>query len=185
VYQWALKQGYAPEKLALSGDSSGGNLSLATASRAKEAGLPLPCALALMSPWLDFTEDGASYRDTPDDPIVSDDLLQLFKHAYLGDGDRKSPKVTPLYADLGGLPPTLVHVGSWEKMRDDSITIVRRMKSVGVAADLKILYGMCHTCQMFAPMLDEGMTSIEECAAFIKAHQATSAAVRHPGSRRM
>jgi len=171
VYQWALREGYAPGKVALSGDSAGGNLSLATALRARAHGLPLPCALALMSPWLDFAEEGASYRNTPDDPIFSTEMLALFKHAYLGDGDRKSPKVTPLYADFTGMPPSLVHVGSWEKLRDDSVTVVQRMKAAGVVAELKVFDGMCHTWQMFAPMLDEGMASIEECAAFIKAHQ--------------
>ena len=172
VYRWALDHGYAPGKIALSGDSVGGNLSLAAALRAKKAGLPLPSALALMSPWLDFAQQGASYRDTPDDPIFSDDLLELFKRAYIGDGDRKSPEVTPFYSDFTGLPTTLTHVGSWEKLRDDAVTLVSRLKGAGVSADLKIFDGMCHTFQMFAPMLDEGMASIEESAAFIKAHQA-------------
>jgi acetyl esterase/lipase len=91
---------------------------------------------------------------------------------YLGDGDRKSPKVTPFYADFSGLPPTLVHVGTRERMRDDSVTVVERMKAAGVAADLKMFDGMSHVWQLYAPILDEGMASIEECAAFIKAHQA-------------
>jgi hypothetical protein len=78
---------------------------------------------------------------------------------------------SPFYADFGGLPPTLVHVGSWERLRDDSITVVGRMKAAGVAADLKIFEGMCHGWQLYAPMLDEGMASIEEAAAFITSHQ--------------
>jgi len=172
VYQWALKQGYASGKVALSGDSVGGNLALATAVRAKEAGLPRPAALALASPWLDLAGEGASHQGTPDDPVVSTALLELFKFAYLGNGDRKSAEVTPFYADFSGLPPTLVHAGTREMLRDDSVTVVRRMKAVGVAADLKIFDGMCHDWQLYAPMLDEGMASIEEYAAFIEAHQA-------------
>ena len=109
--------------------------------------------------------------ENPDDPVVSTELLNLFTLSYLGDGDRKSPTVTPFYADFSGLPPTLVHVGSRERLRDDSVTVVERMKAAGVAADLKIFDGMCHNWQLYAPMLDEGMASIEECAAFIKAHQ--------------
>ena len=170
VYQWALKQGYASGKVALSADSAGGNLALATAVRAKEAGLPQPGALTLVSPWLDLAREGASHQGTPDDPVVSTELLDLFTLSYLGDGDRKSPTVTPFYADFSGLPPTLVHVGTRERLRDDSVTVVERMKAAGVAADLKIFDGMCHNWQLFAPMLDEGMASIEECAAFIKAH---------------
>jgi acetyl esterase/lipase len=171
VYQWALEQGYASGKVALSGDSVGGNLALATAVRAKEDGLPQPGALTLASPWLDLAGEGASHQGTLDDPIVSAALLELFMLAYLGDGDRKSPKVTPFYADFSGLPPTLVHVGSREMLRDDSVTVVERMKAAGVAADLKLFDGMCHDWQLYAPMLDEGMASIEEYAAFIKAHQ--------------
>jgi acetyl esterase/lipase len=169
VYQWALKQGYAADRIALSGDSAGGNLALATAVRARDAGLPLPKALALFSPWLDFTEDGASYRAITDDPILPPSVLDGFKHAYLGDGDRKSPEVTPFDADFRGLPPTLAHVGGWERLHDDSVTLVDRMSAAGIGAELKVFGGMCHGWQLFAPMLDEGMQSIEEAAAFMKA----------------
>ena len=172
VYQWALKQGYAPSKVALNGDSSGGNLALATAVRAKDAGLPRPAAVTLMSPWLDVAREGASHQGTPDDPVVSKEQLDLFALCYLGDGDRKSPSATPFYADFSGLPPTLVHVGTRERLHDDSVTVVERMKAAGVAADLKVFDGMTHNWQLYAPMLDEGMASIEACAAFIKAHQA-------------
>lgn len=171
VYQWALKQGYAPDKIALAGDSAGGNLALATAVRARDARLPRPAALALFSPWLDFGEEGASYRDVTDDPILPAPVLDGFKFAYLGKGDRKSFSVTPFYADMRDLPPTLVHVGSWERLRDDSQTIVARMKATGVDAELKIFDGMCHGWQLFAPMLEEGMASLEESARFLKAHQ--------------
>ena len=143
-----------------------------TAVRAKEAGLPQPGALTLASPWLDLAGEGASHQGTPDDPVVSTELLEFSTLSYLGDGDRKSAKATPFYADISGLPPTLVHVGTREMLRDDSVTVVKRMKAASVAADLKIVDGMCHDWQLYAPMLDEGMTSIEEYAAFIKAHQA-------------
>jgi monoterpene epsilon-lactone hydrolase len=171
VYQWALRKGHAADKIALSGDSAGANLALATAVRAREAGLPLPAKLALFSPWLDFAEEGATYRSISDDPIVIRTMLDGFKQAYLGDLDRKSPDVTPFYADFRGLPPTLVHVGSWERLRDDSTTLVERLTAAGVQAELEIFEGMCHGWQLFAPMLEEGMASIEQAARFIKARQ--------------
>ena len=127
--------------------------------------------MALFSPWLDFAEDGASYRSVTHDPILSPPLLDGFKQAYLGRGDRRSAKVTPFYGDFRGLPPTLVHVGSWERLRDDSVTLVERMKAAGVSAELKTFDGMCHGWQLFAPMLEEGMASIEQAAHFIKAQQ--------------
>lgn len=176
VYRSALSQGYAPARIALTGDSAGGNLALATAVRARDAGLPLPGSLLLLSPWLDFAEQGASYRNTPDDPILPPQVLDGFKLAYLGNGDRKSSRVTPFDADLSGLPPTLVHVGSWERLRDDSVAIVERMKAAGDDAELKIFDGMCHGWQLFAPFLDEGMASIEAGARFIRAHQGAMSA---------
>jgi monoterpene epsilon-lactone hydrolase len=79
-----------------------------------------------------------------------------------------SSDVTPFYADFRGLPPTLVHVGSLERLHDDSVTPVKRMKAASVSADLKIFNGMCHGWQLFAPILDEGMASIEQAARFLK-----------------
>jgi acetyl esterase/lipase len=174
VYLSAVQRGYAPEKIALSGDSAGGNLALATVIRARDAQLPLPGAMALFSPWLDFAEEGASYRARADDPILPPNVLDGFKLAYLGDTDRKSPAVTPFDGDFGGLPPTLVHVGSWERLRDDSVTLAERLLKAGVDAELKIFDGMCHGWQLFAPTLDEGMASVEEAARFIRARQVRS-----------
>jgi acetyl esterase/lipase len=168
VYRSALEQGYSADRITLCGDSAGGNLALATVLRARDTGLPLPKALALFSPWLDFAEEGASYRAVADDPILPPPVLDAFKLAYLGNGDRRSAKVTPFHSDFRGLPPTLVHVGSWERLRDDSITLVERMKSAGVGAELRMFAGMCHGWQLFAPILAEGMQSIEEAAAFIR-----------------
>ncbi len=169
IYLWALEQGYAPSGIALCGDSAGGNLALATAVRARDAGKPLPAALMLMSPALDFAHDGESHRALADAPLVNRELMDLFNMIYMGDGDLRSPTVTPLHSDLSGLPPVLVHVGSWELLHDDSVTVTERLKQAGVDATLKIFDGMCHSWQIFAPMLDEGMQSIEEAGEFMRA----------------
>ena len=171
VYQAALLDGYTADKIALIGDSAGGNLALATAVRARDARLPLPSALALFSPWLDFAEEGESYRRIADDPIVLRPMLDMFKQAYLKSADHISSDVTPFYADFRDLPPTFVHVGSWERLHDDSVTLVGRLKAAGVSAELAIFDGMCHGWQLFAPMLDEGMASIEQAARFIRNHE--------------
>lgn len=168
VYRWALDRGYAPERIALSGDSAGGNLALATAVRARDAGLPLPGAIMLMSPALDLADDLDSHRSVADAPLVTPQLMALFNALYIGEGDRRSPAVTPLHGDLSGLPPMLVHVGSWELLRDDSVEVVTRVNAAGGAAELKVWEGMCHSWQLFAPMLDEGMASIEEAGAFLR-----------------
>lgn len=169
IYKWALSQGYDPAAIALTGDSAGGNLALSVAVHAKKEGLPQPGALVLMSPALDFAREGASHRSIADAPLLTPDLMELFNALYIGTGDRKSELVTPFYSDFTGLPPTLIQVGSWEILRDDSVTVSERLKAAGVAAELKIFEGMVHSWQLFAPMLDEGMQSIEEAGAFLRA----------------
>lgn len=166
AYRWALAEGYAPDNIAITGDSAGGNLALATAVRARDAGLPLPAAIAVFSPALDLASEGQSHASEA--PLLVRPLMDLFNAIYIGDGDRKSPQVTPFHSDLAGLPPTLIHVGSWELLRDDSVTMAERLKAAGVAAELKVWDGMVHSWQLFAPMLDEGMASIEEAGAFLR-----------------
>ncbi|MDD7970955.1 alpha/beta hydrolase [Roseinatronobacter alkalisoli] len=170
AYEWALAQGYPDRTLALVGDSAGGNMALATAIRARDAGLPLPAALVLMSPALDLTGQGASHSEMADAPLVDRGLMGLFTALYLGDGDPASPAVTPFDADMTGLPPTLIHVGSWELLRSDSQTLAARMQAAGVAAELRLWDGMCHNHQLFAPFLDEGMESLDQAGVFLRAH---------------
>lgn len=170
AYLWALAVGYRPEAIALVGDSAGGNLALATAVRARDSGVALPAALMLMSPGLDLAGDGASHREVTDDPIISPPLIELFLGCYIGTGDRRAQSVTPFGADLAGLPPTLVHVGTRERLRDDSVTIIERLRTAGVSAELKLWPGMIHSMQLYAPILDEGMASIEEGGVFLRHH---------------
>lgn len=170
VYRWVLDSGYEPSRVALTGDSAGGNLALSTAVRARDAGLPMPGALMLMSPALDLANDLESHRSMADAPLVTPELMELFNRLYIGDGDRRSAAVTPLHGDLSGLPPTLIHVGSWELLRDDSIEVAKRIADAGGAAELKVWDGMCHSWQLWAPMLDEGMASIEEAGGFLRRH---------------
>ncbi|ERK11431.1 Esterase/lipase [Serratia fonticola AU-AP2C] len=171
AYCWALEQGYPARKIALAGDSAGGNLALATAVRAKAEGLPMPGALFLISPGLDLACEGTSHQEVTDDPFLTPQLLEFLFQSYVGiGGDLKSSHVTPFYADFSGLPPTLVHVGSWEMLRDDSVTVVERMREAGVDATLQIFDGMPHVWQLFAPILEEGMASLEQGAYFIQKH---------------
>lgn len=170
VYRWALDKGYPASHVALCGDSAGGNLAIGAAIRARDAGLPLPAALMLMSPALDLADELESHRAPSDAPLVTRELMELFNSVYLQGGDRRAPTVNPLHADLSGLPPTLVHVGSWELLLDDSREIVARLGAAGCKAELKVWEGMCHSWQLWAPMLDEGMASIDEAGTFLRRH---------------
>lgn len=171
VYQWALNAGYDSANIALSGDSAGGNLTLSTAIAARDQGLPLPAALVMMSPALDLASEGESHQTMRDAPLLTPELMGLFTSLYPGDAlDVKSPLVTPFYSDLHGLPPSLVHVGSWELLRSDSETIVKKMLAAGVNAELAVFEDMCHSWQLYAPFLDEGMDSIRQAGQFIRHH---------------
>ena len=168
AYQWALDQGYSASAIALGGDSAGGNLALSTAVRARDSGLPRPCALVLLSPALDLAGDGESHHSETGAPLLTPELMELFNGIYLGNSDRRSHRVTPFYSDMSGLPPALIHVGSWELLRDDSITITDRLNAAGSSAELKVWDGMCHSWQLFAPFLEEGMASVEEAGLFVR-----------------
>ncbi len=165
AYDWALAQNFNANEIALCGDSAGGNLALATAVALRDAGHPMPVCLGLMSPALDIAGEGESHK-TVEDPILPPPLVELFWRCYGGELDRHSPKLTPFYGDLSNLPPTLFHVGTWEVLHDDSVTAANKIKESGGYAEVKILEDMCHSVQLFAPFVEEGMNSIIEMGQF-------------------
>ncbi len=170
AYRWALEQGFDASAIALAGDSAGGNLSLSTAIRARDAGLPLPGCVVMMSPALDLAGDGESHTRLKDAPLLTKELVDLFNRAYVGEGDLRSSLVTPFYSDMSGLPPVLIHVGSNEMLVDDSVTVAERIKQAGSPVELKVWQEMVHCWQLYGPMLDESMQSMEEIARFVMAH---------------
>ena len=170
VYRWALAQGFEASAIALAGDSAGGNLSLSTALRARDEGLPLPGCIVMMSPALDLAGDGESHTTLQHAPLLTKELIDLFNGAYVQGGDLRSPSVTPLYSDLSGMPPTLIHVGSNELLVDDSVTVAKRLEQAACPVELKVWQDMVHCWQLYGPMLEESMRSMEEITRFIMAH---------------
>ena len=121
AYRFAIASGHDPEAIALCGDSSGGGLALSTLVALRDHGEPMPAAAVCMSPWTDLTLSGTSLQANQDsDPMVSATTLGLMADAYLGEVDRRSPTASPLFADLTGLPPLLLQVGSGELLVDDA-----------------------------------------------------------------
>lgn len=176
AYEWALANGYAASAIALMGDSAGGNLALSTAVRARNQGLPLPAAVVALSPALDLASEGESHH-TVDDPFITRELMGFFNAMYVPGGDVRSPTVTPFYsADLKGLPPVQLQVGGWERLRDDAVVMATRLKAAGVDAECTVWEGMVHCWQLFAPVLDEALASLEQAGQFIAARQRTAAA---------
>jgi acetyl esterase/lipase len=168
AYGWMLEQGLQPSKVAFAGDSAGGNLVLAAMLALRERRLPLPIAGMLMSPWTDLAATGASYTTRGEsDPIHQRPMILALARNYLGQGDPRDPLVSPLYADLKGLPPLLIQVGNRETVLDDSTMFAEKARSAGVDTELQIWDGMIHVFQMFLE-IPEARQAIAATAKFLR-----------------
>jgi len=171
AYRWMLAQGIKPSRIAVAGDSAGGGLTAATLVAIRDAKLPLPGAGALLSPWVDMEGIGESMttKDNVDPMVHKDGLLGMAK-AYLGGQNPRTPLAAPLYADLTGLPPLLIQVGTSETLLDDASRLAERAKKAGVNVTYEPWEKMIHVWHIFAPMLDEGQQAIERIGAFVRKH---------------
>jgi epsilon-lactone hydrolase len=169
----------AGRRWAIAGDSAGGGLALATLLRAREAGLPLPAAVACLSPSVDLAGTAESMRTrAAADPVIQQRFLDLTAGLYLGGHDRRDPLASPLYADLGGLPPLFLQVGEAETLLDDSTRLASRARAAGVAVELAVWPRMFHGWQLYARLLPEGQQAIEELGEFLRRRLAGSAGER-------
>ena len=152
------------------GDSAGGGLTVATLVALRDSSVPLPAGGMCISPWTDLTCSGGSYRTKADvDPIVKSGPIEEMASAYLGDRDRRTALASPLFADLRGLPPLLIHVGSEEVLLDDAVQLAERAKAAGVDATLEVWEQMIHVWHWFLPLLDEADQAIATIGRFAKA----------------
>ena len=169
AYRWLLDQAIAPEHIVIAGDSAGGGLTVATLLALREARVPLPAGGVCISPWVDLTCSGASYATkAAADPIVRRAGVEEMARAYLGATPPRTPLASPLFADLRGLPPLLIHVGSDEVLLDDAVQLAERAKAGGVDATLEIYDRMIHVWHWFLPMLDEAQTAVEAIGRFVR-----------------
>jgi epsilon-lactone hydrolase len=168
AYRSAISAGYAPGAVALCGDSSGGGLALATLVELRDLRDQMPGAAICMSPWTDLTLSGSSLELNRDaDPMVSAATLARMADAYLGEADRRSPTASPLFADLAGLPPLLVQVGSAELLFDDATRFAARAEEAGVDVTLEIWDDVFHVWQAFADLLPEAREAIAQIGAYV------------------
>lgn len=171
AYRWLLAQGYKPTKIAISGDSAGGGLTLATLLALRDAGTPLPAAAAPISPWTDMEGTGASVKTrAAKDPMVGSASLLPMANMYVGNNNPKDPLASPLYGDYRGLPPLLIQVGDAEVLLDDSTRVAERAKAAGVKVDLEVWDDMVHVWHVFAKILPEGQQAIDKIGKFIVEH---------------
>jgi len=168
--RFVWKSGLAPSQVALAGDSVGGGLALAALVALRDAGDPLPAAVALLSPWTDLTLSGASFRGKADvDPMIVPDVLAVARDRYVAGQAADAPTISPLFADLAGLPPLLVQVGTDECLLDDSTRLAERASDAGTDVVLEVWDDMIHVWQAFFSLLPEGRDAIDAIAAFLRA----------------
>jgi phosphinothricin tripeptide acetyl hydrolase len=167
AYSALLAQSVSPRAIAVGGESAGGGLAVAMLLAARDQGLPMPACAFAISPWTDLTCEGETFETKKDvDPLLTRRSLKEMGDAYIASGNPRAPYASPLFADLKGLPPLLIHVGSEEVLLDDSRILHSRAKHAGVDSELKVADRMIHVWHMFHAMLPEGAAAIREIADF-------------------
>ncbi len=179
AYRWLLSTGVDPARFVIAGDSAGGGLTVATLVTLRDAGDPLPAAAVCLSPWVDMEALGESMttKAEADPSIRREDVLEGAQ-AYLNGADPRTPLAAPLYADLTGLPPLLIQVGTAEVLLDDSTRLAERAKEAGVHVTLEPWDDMIHVWQLVAAILPEGQQAIDRIGDFVRQHTGAKAAVQ-------
>jgi len=173
AYGWLLESGIKADEIAVAGDSAGGGLTVSTLVALRDAGQPVPAAGVCESPWVDMEGIGKSMTARAGlDPMVQKDGLIGMANLYLNGADPRTPLAAPLYADLQGLPPLLIQVGTSETLFDDATRLAERGKAAGVEVALEPWDDMIHVWQLFASVLPEGQKAIDRIGEFVRQHAA-------------
>jgi monoterpene epsilon-lactone hydrolase len=170
AYRRILADGIAPQNLVVGGESAGGNLAAALLLKAREEGLRHPGGLYLLSPWLDMTTTGESYDKVGErDIIITREGIELVAAAYLG-GAADNAFTSPVRADVAGLPPTLIQVGSDELLLSDSLVFASRAAMAAVEVKLHVWPEMPHAWPLFHPFIRAGLAATAEAGRWMQ-HQ--------------
>lgn len=168
AYQWLISSEFSPGQIIIGGDSAGGGLALATLLTLRDAGHPLPVATVLLSPWTDMEGTGDSMETQMEfDPWLKPEEMRSMSALYIRDLEPRHPLVSPIYANLQGLPPMLVHVGRDEILLSDSSRLVERAHEAGVDVTFKIWEDMWHVFHSFASNVPEARKAIEEIGEYV------------------
>lgn len=149
VWNYLMLLGYGARDVIVAGDSAGGNLALALVRTLKEEGRLLPRGLVLMSPWTDLTCSGKSHETKAEvDPVLNEEYLERMRKAYAGEQDMTDPKISPIFGEFKGFPPTYIQVGDNEVLYSDGARLHRRMLAAKVSVKMDHFEGMWHVFQM-------------------------------------
>ncbi|HET6295660.1 MAG TPA: alpha/beta hydrolase [Kribbella sp.] len=173
AYEALLQNGIAPSDIVFAGESAGGGLAVATLVNARDHGLPLPAAAFVMSPYADLTLTGVTMKTKGEvDTLMSRENLEARVADYTSGQDAALGLISPIFAELSGLPPLLIQAGTHEVLLDDAIRLAQQAASADVEVTLDITPGVPHVFQTFYPMLDEATAALDRAGQFLSAHLA-------------
>jgi epsilon-lactone hydrolase len=171
AYQALLRNGTAPSDIAFAGESAGGGLAIATLVNARDHGLPRPAAAFVMSPYADLTLAGQTMDTKREaDVLMSRDNLQPRVTDYTAGHDPAAGLISPIFADLSGLPPLIIQAGTHEVLLDDAIRLARQAATADVEVTLDITPQVPHVFQTFYPILDEAAAALDRAGQLLSAH---------------
>jgi len=177
VYRWLLENAFGPGDIFIAGDSAGGGLTVATLLSLRHAGLPMPAAAVLLSPFLDITASGESATTRAgQDPWFDAKDMSVVADNYCGDGvDLQNPLVSPVFANVAGLPPTFIQVGDDEILLSDSTRFADKMKDAGQDVEIEIWPEMWHVFQLFIGKMPESRRAIRRIGVYLGARMQAAA----------
>jgi acetyl esterase/lipase len=168
AYQALLHNGTAPSDIAFAGESAGGGLAVATLVNARDHGLPLPAAAFVMSPYADLTLAGTTMETKREvDVLMSREALQSRVTDYTAGQDAALGLISPVFADLSGLPPLIIQAGTHEVLLDDAVRLARQAATADVEVTLDITPRVPHVFQTFYPILDEAAAALDRAGHFL------------------
>jgi len=165
AYRWLVSGGYDPSSIVIAGDSAGGGLAIATLVSLRDSGTPLPACAVCLSPWVDLASANETL-DQDNDPILNAEILAHFARAYAAQTDPHNPLISPIFADLKGLPPILIHAGTNEILYDQITQFYEKARQAEVEVVLELWKDLFHVFQI-VPILPEAKQSLEKIATFI------------------
>jgi monoterpene epsilon-lactone hydrolase len=173
AYEALLQGGTAASDIALAGESAGGGLAIATMVNARDHGLPLPAAAFVMSPYADLTLAGTTMQTKREvDPVLSPDALRSRVPDYTAGQDAALGLISPIFADLSGLPPLIIQAGSHEVLLDDAVRLAREAATADVEVTLDITPQVPHVFQAYHAILDEATAALDRAGQLLSAHLA-------------
>jgi acetyl esterase/lipase len=175
AYEALLKDGTAPSDIALAGESAGGGLAIATLVNARDHGLPMPAAAFVMSPYADLTLAAPTMETKREaDPLLSPQALHARVADYTAGQDPALGLISPIFADLSGLPPLVIQAGTHEVLLDDAISLARQAATADVEVTLDITPGVPHVFQAYYPILDEAAAALDRAGRLLSEHLASA-----------